>query len=163
MLWCWWSRRASDTGAGRVATNCRELRTRRKKKKKEKKKEVMPIYLRAGQGRALIHLLPSPLLARCFRPRASLSHPAVCRPARCRREQSGSSVGLRAAELERSPQQRTKDLPCRGKRTEKSVHANYGATGYLVFKIRTIYYHQLGRELGRLPQSQHRNVRREGD
>jgi len=24
-------------------------------------------------------------------------------------------------------------------------------TGYLVFKIRTIYHHQVGRELGRLP------------
>ena len=36
-------------------------------------------------------------------------------------------------------------------------------TGYLVFKIRTIYYHKVGRELGRLPQPQHQNVRREGE
>jgi len=36
-------------------------------------------------------------------------------------------------------------------------------TGYLVFKIRTIYHHQVGRLLGRLPQPQHRNVRREGE
>ena len=36
-------------------------------------------------------------------------------------------------------------------------------TGYLLFKIRTIHHYQVGRELGRLPQPQHRNVRREGE
>jgi len=36
-------------------------------------------------------------------------------------------------------------------------------TGYLVFKIRMIYHHQVGRELGRLPQPRHRNVRQEGE
>jgi len=41
----------------------------------------------------------------------------------------------------------------RGKRSSRMSKT----MGNLVFKIRTIY-HQVGRELGRLPQPQHRNV-----
>ena len=47
----------------------------------------------------------------------------------------------------------------RGKRSSRTSNT----TGYLVFKIRSMYHHQVGRELGRLPQPQHRNVRREGE
>jgi len=47
----------------------------------------------------------------------------------------------------------------RGKRSSRRSNT----TGYLIFKIRTICYNQHGRELGRLPQSQHRNVRQEGE
>ena len=73
---------------------------------------------------------------------------------------SMSSFRRRSSRRKRGRRRRS-SLRRRSRRKRSSRRSN--TTGYLVFKIRTIYYHKVGRELGRLPQPQHQNVRREGE
>ena len=78
---------------------------------------------------------------------------------RMRNSRRRNSYTRRSSFRRRSSRRKRGRRRSRGKRSSRMSKA----TGYLVFKIRMIYHHQVGRELGRLPQPQHRNVRREGE